>query len=87
MVMDSSDDRWVSPRVRNEILGNIDPWVKPLSLANPESHRGVRNVLLESVLWLSAHSYALFLPMDLTGPKGWSIGWCGSHLMQCTLPS
>ena len=85
--MDSTEDRWASLRVWIAILGNIGPWVWPLSLANPKSHRGVQNVLIESVLWLSEHSHALLSPMDLARPMLWSVGRSGSHFMQCTQPS
>lgn len=86
VVMDTRKHRWVSSRVRTVILGKYRQGVKPLSPANPKSH-WVQIVLIESVLWLTAHSLALLPPMDLTRPKVWSVGWCGSHLMQHTLPS
>ena len=86
---------WIHRRIdgyyqgsKPQFLENIDPWVKPVSPANPESHQGVQNVLIESVLWLSTHSHAVLSPTDLTRPRyGWLVGdlvWLA--FIQCTLP-
>ena len=84
-VMDLLEDRWVSLlRVWTVTFVNINPWVRPLSLANSKLHRGVWDILIEPMFWLRAHPRALLSPMDLTRPMVWLVDWCGSY--SCNAP-